>query len=123
MWSKTPFLIVVWIALFASTHQAEDQSLPLDPVLAADKAGNWKLVRAHCTSCHSSQIFKNLRLSRRDWRDVIKRMQAEEGMWELGESEPKVLDYLETYFGPETDSPRTRSRRAPIASQPRSPSN
>ena len=122
MWFKAPLLALVWVALIASTYRAEDQSVPLDRVLVPDAEGNWMLVRAHCTSCHSTQIFKNLRLSRNAWQDAIRRMQVEEGLWSLGESEPKILDYLETYFGPERQSPKPRSRRIPLTPSIRSTS-
>ena len=114
MRSKTQFLVFVWLVLIAPASQTEDQALATDPVLVKDSEENWKLVRAHCTACHSSLILKNLRLSRSAWQDVIKRMQTDEGMWELGETEPKILDYLETYFGPDTESSFRPGRRAPL---------
>lgn len=121
MWSKTRFLVFAWLVLVPTTSHTEDQALVTDPVLVQDSEENWKLVRAHCTACHSSLILKNLRLSRRAWQDVIKRMQTDEGMWELGETEPKILDYLETYFGPDTESSSRPGRRALITPRNQSP--
>ncbi|MCY4094546.1 MAG: cytochrome C [Gammaproteobacteria bacterium] len=115
MWSKTSFLVFICLALVALSDRAENQSVTIDPVLIEDSEETWLLVRAHCTSCHSSQILKNLRLSRSAWQDVIRRMQVEEGLWDLGEDESKILEYLATYFGPRTDSVQRRNRRTPIA--------
>lgn len=123
MWSKTPSIVFICLALIASSDHAEDQSIPIDPVLIEDSGGTWKLVRAHCTSCHSSQILKNLQLSRTAWQDVIKRMQEEEGLWDLGDDESKIIEYLATYFGPTSDTAQRRSRRAPIAPTITSPQN
>ncbi len=50
-------------------------------------------------------------------------MQNEEGLWNLGENEPKILDYLTTFFGPEAVASQRRSRRAPIAPANRSPTD
>ena len=114
MWSRTSLLVFTCLILIASSDFAEDQAIAIDPVLIEDSDGSWLLVRAHCTSCHSSQILKNLRLSREAWQDVIARMQTEEGLWNLGDEEAKILDYLATYFGPRSDPIQRRSRRAPI---------
>lgn len=122
MWSRTPFIVLICIALIATSDQAE-QTILIDPVLIEDSAGKWKLVRAHCTSCHSSQIFKNIRLSNAAWQDVIKRMQDEEGLWDLGDDEPKIVEYLATYFGPQAATGQRRSRRAPLVPSTPSPQN
>ena len=118
MWSKKSLLALVCIALIGLSEHAQDKSTAIDPVLIQDSEGTWKLVRAHCTSCHSSQILKPLRLSRDAWQGVIKRMQDEEGLWDLGEDESKIIEYLTTYFGPTSASSQRPSRRAPIAPTP-----
>lgn len=123
MLSRALLIVLMCIALIASSDHAEDQLILIDPVLVEDSAGTWKLVRAHCTSCHSSQIFKNLRLSSTAWQDVIKRMQEEEGLWDLGDDEPKIVEYLATYFGPAPATSQRRSRRAPITRSNLSPQN
>ena len=122
MWAKAPFIVLICIALVASGDQA-DQTKSVDPVLIEDSDGNWKLVRAHCTSCHSSQILKNLRLSTTAWQDVIKRMQEDEGLWDLGDDEPKIVVYLATYFGPAPATSQRRGRRAPLTPSNLSPQN
>ena len=50
-------------------------------------------------------------------------MQDEEGLWELGEDESRILEYLATYFGPRTDSVQRRGRRAPLAPTSLPPQN
>lgn len=58
------------------------------------------LVRAHCTSCHSSKLILQSRLSRPEWIERIRWMQRTQKLWDLGEAEPAVLDYLTKYYGP-----------------------
>jgi hypothetical protein len=36
-------------------------------------------------------------------------MQEKQGLWQLGENEDKILDYLSTYYGP-----KKSFRRAPL---------
>ncbi|MGH8020081.1 MAG: hypothetical protein ACREIA_17745 [Opitutaceae bacterium] len=62
--------------------------------------GDFMLVRAHCTACHSSKLVTQNRADRDGWKQIIRWMQATQNLWDLGESEEKVLDYLATYYGP-----------------------
>ena len=43
-------------------------------------------------------------------------MQKDEGLWELGEYEDKVLTYLATYYGEQSNTERPRSKRKPLRS-------
>lgn len=68
------------------------------------------MIKAQCTSCHSSKLIIANHLTRDGWKQKIRWMQANHNLWELGETEKQVLDYLEKYYAPE----KTISRRKPL---------
>ncbi len=69
------------------------------------------LVKAQCaTVCHSSQLILNNRFTRDGWKQKIRWMQATQNLWDLGETEDPILDYLEKYYAPTTRV----SRRKPV---------
>jgi cytochrome c1 len=71
--------------------------------------GDFQLVRAHCTVCHSSKLVLQNRASREGWQKMIRWMQERHRLWDLGEHEPRILDYLAKHYGPVE-----QGRRAPI---------
>lgn len=56
------------------------------------------LVRAHCTGCHSSKLVTQYGASREGWLDKIRWMQRTQNLWDLGEAEPVILDYLAKHY-------------------------
>ena len=66
--------------------------------LALDK--NLMLVKSQCTACHSSKLIRQSHFDREKWVERIRWMQRTQKLWDLGESEPAVLEYLTTYYGP-----------------------
>ncbi|MEM9885717.1 MAG: hypothetical protein AAF849_07485 [Bacteroidota bacterium] len=64
-------------------------------------AEGFEVVRASCTTCHSAQLVIQNRATREGWEQMIDWMQATQGLWELGEQEPIILDYLATHYAPE----------------------
>lgn len=71
---------------------------------------NLYMVKAQCTSCHSPKLISQNRFTRDGWKQKIRWMQANHNLWDLGEAEPVVLDYLEKYYSPS----QSYSRRAPL---------
>lgn len=71
--------------------------------------GAWEIVRANCTSCHSAKLITQNRQTREGWKGLIVWMQETQGLWDLGENEGLILDYLATYYAPED-----QGRRAPL---------
>ncbi|MFN4147882.1 MAG: hypothetical protein ACK4GN_18825 [Runella sp.] len=72
---------------------------------------NLLLVKAHCTGCHSPKLITQTRLKRDQWQERIRWMQRNHKLWDLGEAEKPVLDYLEKYYSP---SKTVYSRREPL---------
>jgi len=75
---------------------------------------HFNLIVANCTACHSSKLILQNRFTRDGWKEKIRWMQRTQKLWDLGESEPVVLDYLTKYYGPEKKA--FDGRRQPIKS-------
>ena len=65
------------------------------------------LVKEQCIQCHSLELVTQNHASRDGWLDNIRWMQETQGLWDLGELEGPILDYLAKNYGP-----RKSSRRA-----------
>lgn len=63
-----------------------------------------------CTACHSSALILQNRYSREGWQERIVWMQETQGLWDLGENEDIILDYLATNYAPE----KSQGRRRPL---------
>lgn len=68
------------------------------------------VVKGTCTACHSSQLVLQNRFTRERWHEVIKWMQETQGLWDLGENEAVILDYLAEHYAPDA----FRGRRKPL---------
>lgn len=64
-------------------------------------AEGFDIVRGTCTSCHSAKLVTQNRATREGWTEMIRWMQAKQGLWDLGANEPIILDYLATNYAPE----------------------
>lgn len=121
---KTLFFVGVVLTGLASfrNEQAVPQAItqsviPADTLKKDAESGlidgpNLALVKAQCTACHSSKLILQHRFTRAGWQDRIRWMQKYHKLWDLGESEKVVLDYLETYYGPQPGG--GDFRRAPL---------
>ena len=68
--------------------------------------GDYLLVKATCTGCHSSALVLQNRATREGWESMIRWMQETQKLWDLGENEDKILDYLATYYAPKESGRR-----------------
>jgi len=69
-------------------------------------AAGWETVRATCTACHSAKLVTQNKATREGWEKMIRWMQETQGLWELGEQEATILDYLAANYAPEEASRR-----------------
>lgn len=67
------------------------------------------LVIANCTNCHSAKLVTQNRFTKEGWTNVIRWMQETQGLWDLGNNEEVIVDYLSKYYAPEA-----RGRRKPL---------
>jgi hypothetical protein len=105
-------LIVVtgfgWIAIqnpdfFTPAH--EQEPVPSEePVIFAEgdfvEGEHQLLVIANCTGCHSAKLVTQNRATREGWTNMIRWMQRTQNLKDLGDAEPKILDYLSTHYAP-----------------------
>ena len=67
------------------------------------------LVIAHCTACHSAKLVTQNRADRQGWKKMIRWMQDTQNLWDLGDSEPTILEYLSKNY-----APKRTGRRPPL---------
>ena len=66
----------------------------------------YRLVWSNCTPCHSAKLVTQNRATRDGWRSMIRWMQETQNLWDLGPNEEKIIDYLATYYAPESTGRR-----------------
>ena len=59
------------------------------------------LVIENCTACHSSKLVTQNRATKEGWTGMIRWMQQTQNLWDLGENEEIIVNYLATYYAPE----------------------
>ncbi len=72
-----------------------------------------ELVAAHCGACHSLNLVTQNRGDRDHWTKLIRWMQAEHNLWDLGAAEEDILSYLASHYG----APDLVPRRPPLQVQ------
>lgn len=66
-------------------------------------------VKATCLACHSAKLVTQNRADREGWKKMIRWMQETQNLWDLGQNEDIILDYLAKNYAPED-----KGRRAPL---------
>ncbi|QJD80819.1 hypothetical protein [Spirosoma rhododendri] len=61
---------------------------------------NMVLVKGQCTVCHNSKLVLQSHFDRDKWIERIRWMQRTQKLWDLGETEKPILDYLVKHYGP-----------------------
>lgn len=87
----------------------EEEIIEKDPDTGLIMDEGVNLVKAHCIGCHSSKLIMQNRASREGWESTIRWMQKTQNLWDLGENEEKILDYLAENYAPEE-----KGRRKPL---------
>lgn len=65
------------------------------------------LVVQNCTACHSAKIIIQNRADKEGWKEIIQWMQETQNLWELGNNEEKIIDYLVANYPPQKKGRRT----------------
>jgi hypothetical protein len=98
----------------------QPSAVPLTDTLKIDEATgliideHLPLVKANCTGCHSTKLIGQHRFTREGWVGKIRWMQQYHNFWNLGESEKRILDYLEKHYSPASAGNQVPARRAPL---------
>ena len=106
-------LLAVATLLFAGCAKEEaPQDMPpadsvagaepeLDPISGFKMTGDWQIVRASCTVCHSAKLVTNQRGTAEQWLTMIRWMQKKQNLWEFDEvTEAKIIAYLAENYPP-----------------------
>tara|TARA_R110000868_G_scaffold143770_1_gene362285 strand:- start:54 stop:530 length:477 start_codon:yes stop_codon:yes gene_type:complete len=118
------FLIIIGITFFfnfssksTTITPTEDQELILEPNSGEDfdriengihmrtgfiEGDGLDLVIQNCTSCHSAKLVTQNRMSKEKWLATIRWMQESQNLWNLGVNEEPILNYLSTYYAPDS---------------------
>ncbi len=73
----------------------------LDPATGFRMTGDWELVRANCTACHSAKLITQQRGSSQQWLTMIRWMQEKQNLWQFDPvTEEKIITYLAENYPP-----------------------
>lgn len=73
----------------------------LDPVSGLLMTGDWDIVRANCTACHSGKLITQQRGSAAQWLTMIRWMQKKQNLWAFDpETETRIITYLAENYPP-----------------------
>jgi hypothetical protein len=64
------------------------------------KAKGLEQVITNCTTCHSSKLIVQNRMGKEQWNATIRWMQKTQGLWDLGENQEVIVEYLTTNYPP-----------------------
>lgn len=107
----TPILIFIAVLLFAvlivvklknDSEESVRESKTLNPDIVEgihqptglkDDEGLMTVV-THCTACHSAQLVIQNRMNKERWNATIRWMQETQNLWELGDNQEVIVNYL-----------------------------
>ena len=73
----------------------------IDPVTGFRMTGDWEVVRANCTACHSARLITQQRGSAQQWLTMIRWMQKKQNLWQFDPAtEEKIITYLADNYPP-----------------------
>lgn len=58
-------------------------------------------VITNCTPCHSAKLVTQNRANKEGWLGIIRWMQETQNLWDLGENESVIVNYLAKNYAPE----------------------
>ncbi|MCW5516289.1 monoheme cytochrome C [Muriicola sp. Z0-33] len=65
----------------------------------------------NCTSCHSAKLLTQNRLSKEGWVSAIRWMQETQNLWDLGDNEEIIVNYLAKNYPPESKGRRENIKK------------
>lgn len=109
---KAPRVKTSSVSLPTATTIVNGQGVAVDAESGLALNETMPLVKGQCTACHSSKLILQSHFDRDKWVERIRWMQRTQKLWDLGETEKPILDYLVKYYGP-LDTPFD-GRRLPL---------
>jgi hypothetical protein len=108
------FIGGLWLALYPPVLLQEKPEqiaiIEVDPDLIEEgihigsgliATDGYELVQQNCGGCHSYKLVTQNRNTREGWLETIQWMQETQKLWDLGENESPLLDYLALNYSPE----------------------
>jgi hypothetical protein len=98
-----------------SAFRSEEEKVPTQELVAQDEdriengihvrtglkdAEGLMTVVQNCTACHSAKIITQNRMSAERWNSTIKWMQETQNLWDLGENQEVIVNYLVANYPP-----------------------
>jgi len=80
--------------------EAKSSEKVIDKDTGLIKDDGMELVAANCSACHSLKLVTQSSGSKQQWTDMIRYMQKNQGLWDLGEMEKPILEYLAKNYAP-----------------------
>ena len=81
---------------------AATTEVAIDPATGFKMSGDWELVRAHCTGCHSSKLITQQRGTAQQWLAMIRWMQKKQNLWPFDPgTENRIITYLSDNYPPD----------------------
>ncbi len=72
-------------------------------------AEGYREVINNCTNCHSASLVTQNRMDAKGWEATIRWMQETQNLWDLGEKQQLIIDYLVTNY-----PVQNKGRREPL---------
>jgi cytochrome c1 len=111
-------LLILLISAVFFLFQSESVSTDSEPTQQAD-GDDWNRIEngihlrtglkddeglmtvvTHCTACHSAQLVIQNRMNKERWNATIRWMQETQNLWDLGENQEVIVDYLVRNYPP-----------------------
>ena len=108
-------LVLGWILLKPGLTESPDGPEPS----ASNEADDWNRVEngihvktglkddeglmtvvTHCTACHSAQLVIQNRMNKERWNATIRWMQETQNLWDLGDNQEVIVNYLVRNYPP-----------------------
>jgi len=103
------FVLGALAIYFYGPKQTQVEITEVDPELIENgihirtglvEADGLQTVITNCTTCHSSKLIIQNRMGEEQWNATIRWMQKTQGLWELGENQKVIVDYLTNNYPP-----------------------
>lgn len=101
--------------------EESDLLTPYEPIVELDSADiengihlpsglivddGMEVVMTTCGACHSLNLVTQNRATREGWKDMIVWMQETQKLWDLGDNEEIILNYLAKNYAPQNEGRR-----------------
>ena len=85
----------------AAPEPAASSEPAIDPATGFRMTGDWEIVRANCTACHSAKLITQQRGTAQQWLTMIRWMQQKQNLWQFDPAtEDRIITWLADNYPP-----------------------